>query len=122
MPVTSTPASVDVLAAPQHDANAVSLVGRLSSVDPVRDLPSGDQLLAFRLVVRRPARVRARGATVDVIDCHVATAKLRRAVGALELGARLEVDGSLRRRFFRAGGAMGSRYAVEVSALRRASR
>ena len=121
MPATATRAVPQSPAEPAPvDANAVTLVGRLSSLDPVRQLPSGDQLLAFRVVVRRAGRVRPQGATVDIIDCHVTTARLRRTVAALELGTRVELEGALRLRFFRAGGAMGSRYAVEVTALRRA--
>ena len=50
------------------DRNDVVLRGRMSAPAEIRTLPSGDPLLTFRLVVRRP-EPRARGQSVDVLTC-----------------------------------------------------
>ncbi|KAB7742995.1 single-stranded DNA-binding protein [Nostocoides sp. F2B08] len=107
--------------------NTVVLVGRVSAAPEVRELPSGDALVTFRLVVPRPGRRRDAGATkrsaterttVDVIDVACWTARTRRSALRLEAGDRARVEGSLRRRFFRAGGATASRYEVEATSVR----
>ncbi|MDQ3523234.1 MAG: single-stranded DNA-binding protein, partial [Gemmatimonadota bacterium] len=38
-----------------HEVNTVHLVGRVSAAPRTRELPSGDLLLQFRVVVRRRA-------------------------------------------------------------------
>lgn len=98
--------------------NEVHLSGRISAVDEERELPSGDTLRAFRLVVRRPPRPGGKVA-IDTIDCVCWTGRTRKAVARLGPGDEVELDGALRRRFFRAGGAVASRYEVEVTAVRR---
>jgi single-strand DNA-binding protein len=98
-------------------ANHVHLTGRLSAVD-ARTLPSGDEVVALRVVVPR-ARARRDGPTIDTIDCTVWRADLRRRVLGWELGQTVEIDGALRRRFWRAATGARSRYDVEVSRLRR---
>lgn len=103
------------------DDNHVRLRGRVSSEPEERTLPSGDRLRTFRLVVPRPpGRARQR---VDVVECAVWTAALRRRAGAWQVGDEVEVEGSLRKRFYRApGGATGSRVEVEVVTGRRVRR
>ncbi|MEI2775635.1 MAG: single-stranded DNA-binding protein [Tetrasphaera sp.] len=103
--------------------NSVQLSGRVSGVDDERALPSGDVLRTFRLVVPRPERARGQvktKTTVDTIDCVCWSGSTRRAVARLQTGDQVEVHGALRRRFFRLGGAVASRYEVEVSTVRRA--
>ena len=107
--------------------NEVRLVGRVSGTPEQRVLPSGDSLVAWRVVVERPAGVRrmpagVRGATVDTLDCVAWPAGLRRTARALAEGDVIEVTGSLRRRFWRAGPAAVSRTEVEVDRVRRLSR
>lgn len=107
--------------------NEVLLVGRVSGVPQERELPSGDVLVAWRLVVDRPPGGRrppegVRATTVDTLDCTAWTAGLRRAAGGLGEGDVVEVSGALRRRFWRAGAAAASRTEVEVSAVRRLQR
>ena len=97
------------------DVNVVKLVGRVSAVGEPRELPSGDVVV---MVVSRPPR-RARGATVDTIDVACWSARARRAASRCAVGDEVEVEGSLRRRFFRAGGGVASRYEVEASAVKR---
>jgi single-strand DNA-binding protein len=105
--------------------NEVHLVGRLAAPPESRELPSGDVLLSFRLVVGRGPRGARRGAsartpTVDTLDCAVWRADLQRRAARLDEGDVLEVHGSLRRRFWRSGaGTPASRSEVEVLRLRR---
>lgn len=103
--------------------NAVSLVGRVSSAPETRELPSGDELVTFRVIVPRPPRTRTGGegerARVDVIDVACWSARTRRSASRLEAGSVIRVEGSLRRRFFRSGGGAVSRYEVEASAVAR---
>ena len=98
--------------------NAVSLVGRVSGEVEERELPSGDRLSTFRLVVPRPEPASGR-ARVDTIDVACWSGRTRRVAGRLGEGSAVAVDGALRRRFFAAGGGRASRYEVEAQRLRR---
>lgn len=102
----------------QAHRNEISLVGRFSGPDSPRELPSGDTLLAFRVVVERP-RSRTDRVVVDAIDCQALTAGVRRSVNRLAPGDLVEVRGALRRRFFRHPGGRASRYGVEAMSVRR---
>ncbi|MEO7070018.1 MAG: single-stranded DNA-binding protein [Nostocoides sp.] len=109
--------------------NIVHLQGRVSAVDEPRQLPSGDAVVTFRVIVRRPAsRSRNRPkddlaprTQVDTIDVACWSATTRRTAGRLGAGDVVEVDGALRRRFFRAGGGAASRYEVEAHRVKRVS-
>ncbi len=106
--------------------NEVLLVGRVSGPPEQRELPSGDRIVAWRVVVdRTPVRRPPEGvrtASVDTFDCVAWTARLRRSALALVQGDIVEVQAALRRRFWRAGGATASRYELEVVGVRRLSR
>ena len=116
---------------PGH-ANEVFLIGRLAA-DPVRrELPSGDPLVSFRLIVDRqpPARRAARSSrvpgtpgarvpTVDTLDCAAWRKDVQRSLTRAEPGDVLEVHGALRRRFWRTGAGAASRSEVEVVRMRR---
>ena len=121
------PAAIDPVPDHAEGENTVVLVGRVSAAPEQRDLPSGDALVTFRLVV--PRAMAGRGAagttrtakertTVDVIDVACWSARTRRSALRLEAGGRVRVEGSLRRRFFRTGGSTASRYEVEASSVR----
>jgi single-strand DNA-binding protein len=103
--------------------NEVRLIGRLSLAAEERELPSGDQLTAFRVVVNRP-RDKRRGSRVqiDALECHTWIARVRRAAMTWQVGDVVEVNGSLRRRFFKTGGRLQSMTEVEVLSARRVSR
>ena len=98
--------------------NEVFLRGRLAAEPVARTLPSGDELIAFRLTVPRPPddKVRVR---VDSIDCAALNARVRHCLERTVPGDELEVTGSLRRRFWRSPMGLGSRYEVLVSSVRR---
>jgi single-stranded DNA-binding protein len=100
--------------------NEVVLVGRMSSPALSRQLPSGDTVTTWRLVVERPPSARRPNQPVDVVDCGAWLSRVRRQVGGWQIGDVIEVHGSLRRRFWRTGtGAPTSRTEVEVSAVTR---
>ena len=68
------------------DRNDVVLRGRLSAPAEVKTLPSGDTLVSFRLVVRRP-EPRARGRTVDVLPCITYDRGLQRRAAGRQPGS-----------------------------------
>lgn len=100
-------------------ANEVHLVGRVSGEPVVRELPSGDELVSIRVVVPRAPRKGEKRTQVDTIDVACWASKVRAVAKRLPDGQGLEVDGSLRRRFFATGAGRASRYEVEAHALRR---
>jgi len=112
---------------PAAPRNEVVLVGRVSGAPEERELPSGDALVSWRVVVDRPAPRRApppgvRRPTVDTLDCVGWTGPVRRTALGLADGDLVSVHGSLRRRFWRAGAGAASRTEVEVEVVRRLRR
>ena len=123
MPKSPTPSRPRT---PPVHANEVRLVGRLA-VEPVhRELPSGDPLVSFRLVVERDAAAvaaraggSARSPTVDTLECSAWRRDVQRTLARTGPGDVLEVQGALRRRFWRTGAGAASRSEVEVVRVRR---
>lgn len=101
--------------------NDVHLVGRVSADPVLTTLPSGDSVATVRLVVERPRPAAGRGQRlpVDTLACAAWVPALRRTVMRWGPGDVVEVDGSLRRRFWRAEGVPQSRYEIELSRARR---
>ena len=104
--------------------NEVVLVGRVAAPAEERTLPSGDVLVAWRVVVERPRDGRplppgVRVSTVDTLNCVAWRAGPRRTALRLVAGDVVQVQGALRRRFWRAGGGPVSLCEVEVAALTR---
>ena len=89
------------------DRNDVVLRGRLSAPAELRTLPSGDTLVSFRIVVRRPGTP-ARGQSVDVLSCISYDRALQRRASAWQPGDVVEVEGALQRRFWRTGSGTAS--------------
>jgi single-strand DNA-binding protein len=106
--------------------NDVRIVGRLSKPAVEREMPSGDPLVTFVVVVDRPAGRRVpegtRPQTIDSLDCVAWTAATRRRARTLDAGDVVEVIGAVRRRFWSAGVVKASRYEVEASSIRRVAR
>lgn len=109
--------------------NDVVLVGRVSAEPSLRVLPSGDELLSWRLIVSRATVSRDTSAkaaapnapTIDTIDCIAYKAAVRRLAARCVGGEILEVHGALRRRFWRGANGLASRYEVEVFTAKRVS-
>jgi single-strand DNA-binding protein len=117
--------------------NEVRLVGRLSAPARVLDLPSGDRLVTFRVIVDRTSRRQRRQGgdskqeagsaadggvarrQVDTIDCAAWTRREQRRVEKWQPGELVEVQGRLRRRFRRGEAGPVSRVEVEVTVANR---
>ncbi|MPZ60450.1 MAG: single-stranded DNA-binding protein [Propionibacteriales bacterium] len=94
--------------------NEVRLRGRLASSATQRELPSGDQLVVFRVIVDRP---RSRGEPrrrIDALECVAWSARIRHTVLRWSPGELVDVEGHLRRRFRRTDDGPVSRVEVEV--------
>ena len=100
--------------APAPHLNEVVLTGRVSATPEERELPSGDRLVTFRVIVDRPPERGSTKRAVDVIDVACWGGRVRRSALALAAGDPVRVEGSLRRRFFAAGAGRASRYEVEA--------
>jgi single-strand DNA-binding protein len=115
--------------------NQVHLVGRLSKPPIIKEMPSGDLLGTWRLVVARPEQAASadtaedgsdpaakdvgagrRRQTVDTIDCVSFDLDLIGRMCDVEAGSLLELHGALRRRFSRRLPGGQSRYEVEAFA------
>ena len=103
-------------------ANEVRLVGRLTSVPVVVELPSGDALVSFRISVpRSPGATRTVAATsqrVDSVPCSAWSAALRGRIAGWRPGDTVEITGAVCCRFYQAGGATRSRVEVVASSAR----
>lgn len=102
-----------------HHLNQVELVGRVSAVLEPRTLPSGDEVVSFRLVVERPQHRRRTRQSVDTFDCDAWSATTRRSVGRLVAGSTVRVTGALRRRFVRGAAGVTSRVTIDVASVRK---
>lgn len=96
--------------------NEVRLVGRVTLEPTSRELPSGDVLTCFRVAVDRPPDGRRQ--RVDALECSVWRGRERRTVSRWRVGDLVEVEGAVRRRFFRSAAGTASRVEIEVSAAR----
>ena len=100
--------------------NEVVLAGRVAAPADERELPSGDSLITVRVIVDRDGTARKRSPQkVDTFDCVAWTARVQRTVRTWDVGDRVEVEGALRRRFYRGTSGPVSRVEVEVHRARR---
>jgi single-strand DNA-binding protein len=102
----------------KRSVNEVKIVGRLGAKVSTKCLPSGDEITVFSIVIDRPAR-EVRGSTqIDTIACVTTKAQLAGRLNAWEPGRWIEAEGVLRRRFWRAGGGLGSAMEVDVRRMK----
>jgi single-strand DNA-binding protein len=99
--------------------NEVAIVGRLSKPAEIKVLPSGDEVVQWRLVVDRPEGGPRR--SFDAIDCTAFAARIRRSALSWKPGATIEVAGALRRRFWRGNAGLASTYEVHVASVTKRS-
>ena len=97
--------------------NAVTLRGRVSTAPEHRDLPSGTRIVTLGVSVARVPSPMTEGSkqTSDWVDCVAWGSRQRRLVGGWRAGDQVEVEGALRRRFYR--GAAGTAMRLEVEVL-----
>lgn len=103
--------------------NEVSLHGRVTSLPTERTLPSGLDVVSFRISVARGPTPLAKGSSArsDWVECVTADRRAARTARACVTGDTVELRGVLRRRFFRGDAGGGSRLEVEVLRARRVS-
>lgn len=109
---------------PRTPRNVVSLAGRISSAPVERELPSGDRVVTFRLVVARedsPMTAKSKQVS-DWVDCSAWAGRVRGRMSTWSVDDHVEVEGALRRRFFRTGAGAASRVEIEVLSGRRLER
>lgn len=97
-----------------HSFNNVLLRGRISGEPSERELPSGDRVVEFRIVVRRDTRQ-----GVDTLDIAAWSAKTRRKSQTLKADEWVEISGSVRRRFWQSPTGLASRWQIEASEITR---
>ena len=112
-----------------EQVNEVRLVGRVAAAAEERELPSGDVVATFRVIISRDrasaggsGRSDGRKGGVDTIDCVAWRAGLRRTVKSWHEGDTVAVTGALRRRFWRGDTGASSRHEIEVSRATRVRR
>ncbi len=101
-----------------ESVNEVHLIGRVSATPVEREMPSGDKVVEFRLIIGRPSS-RGSKREVDTLDIAAWSAKSRRSALGLKAGIWVEVDGAVRRRFWQAPTGLASRWQVEAHTLTR---
>lgn len=111
------------------DRNEVCVCGRLAAPAESRQLPSGDEVVTWRVVVARdptsaPARADGRpGPSVDTLDCAAWRANVRRQALRWREGDVVEIEGAVHRRFYRTGGGQTvSRHEIVARRVRRLRR
>ena len=97
-----------------YSLNDCLLRGRVSAVATDRELPSGEHVVEFRLIITRATRE-----GVDTLDIAAWSAKSRRTALSLKPGEWVEVSGSVRRRFWQGAAGLASRWQIEGESITR---
>ena len=107
--------------------NEVYLVGRVTSLAIEKELPSGDKVVEFRVVIgraksttsTRSLKSRTGKKEVDSLDIAAWSSKTRKAALSLKVDTWVEIHGAVRRRFWQAPSGLASRWQVEASTVAR---
>jgi single-strand DNA-binding protein len=97
-----------------YSLNDLLLRGRVSAEAVEKELPSGDKVVEFRLIISRDRRD-----GVDTLDIGAWSAKSRRIAMTLEPDEWIEVSGAVHRRFWRGASGLASRWQVEAAEISR---
>jgi single-strand DNA-binding protein len=92
--------------------NDLLLRGRVSAPATVKELPSGDKVVEFRLIVSRIDRD-----GVDTLDIAAWSGKSRKTALSLKSDEWIEVSGSVHRRFWQSPAGLASRWQIEASEI-----
>lgn len=96
MSVASKKKNADEEEMPDYSLNDVLLRGRVSAKAIEKELPSGDKVVEFRLIVTR-----LEGNGVDTLDIAAWSSKIRRQALALKNDEWVEIAGAIHRRFWK---------------------
>jgi single-strand DNA-binding protein len=97
-----------------YSLNDLLLRGRVSQEAIEKELPSGDKVVEFRLIVSREKQ-----SGVDTLDIGAWSSKSRRTALTLKADEWIEVSGSIHRRFWSAPTGLASRWQVEAVEISR---
>jgi single-strand DNA-binding protein len=97
-----------------YSLNDCLLRGRVSAPATDRELPSGEHVVEFRLIITRDQRE-----GVDTLDIAAWSPKNRRSALSLKAGEWVEVAGSVRRRFWQGPAGLASRWQIEADTISR---
>ncbi len=97
-----------------YSLNDLLLRGRVSAQAVEKELPSGDKVVEFRLIVSRLER-----GGVDTLDVATWSSKMRRSALSLKEGEWIEISGSIHRRFWSGPTGVASRWQVEAAEIAR---
>lgn len=112
VPTAKTDTDTEAMARDQGHLNQVSVVGRITAAPTVRELPSGDRLVSWRIGVARPEDPRRPGPRLDSLTLVSFEDSMVDRVREYRLGEVIRVAGVLRRRIWR--GPQGVRSVLEV--------
>ncbi|MGI5121192.1 single-stranded DNA-binding protein [Marinactinospora thermotolerans] len=99
--------------------NEVLLAGRVTAEPAVRELPSGDHLVTWRVSVVRPPQEQRPNQPADPITCVSFHPSMEEATRGWRIGDLVQVTGALRRRFWRSPSGAASVFEVEARTARR---
>ena len=94
--------------------NDLLLRGRVSAPSTMKELPSGDKVVEFRLIVSRSER-----GGVDTLDIAAWSSKARKIALSLKADEWIEITGAVHRRFWQCPSGVASRWQVEASEIAR---
>jgi single-strand DNA-binding protein len=97
-----------------YSLNDVLLRGRVSREAIEKELPSGDKVVEFRLIITREKL-----SGVDTLDIGAWNVKARRSALTLKADEWIEISGSIHRRFWSAPTGLASRWQVEAAEISR---
>lgn len=97
-----------------YSLNDVVLRGRVSQEAIEKELPSGDKVVEFRLIVTREKQ-----SGVDTLDIASWSAKSRKTALTLVPDEWVEISGSIHRRFWSSPKGLASRWQVEAFEISR---
>ena len=97
-----------------YSLNDVLLRGRVSREAVEKELPSGDKVVEFRLIVSRDKQ-----SGVDTLDIGSWNAKSRRTALSLVADEWVGISGSIHRRFWSGPAGLASRWQVEAVEISR---
>lgn len=97
-----------------YSLNDLLLRGRVSAQATSKELPSGDKVVEFRLIITRTERE-----GVDTLDIAAWSAKSRKIALTLQGDEWIEVSGSIHRRFWQSPTGVASRWQIEADEILR---